>query len=217
MLDAKIVLQRIKDCYGFRTDEDIAAFLKLAPGTIASWKNRNYVDTHLLIEKCKNISLEWLFRDRGPAEWDSFFESLTDLTKLKYVPVPVYDMLGAGNLAALTGTKPIATTLIPQDFHRVGIWYFKVVGDSLFPFVRRGAYVGVDVEDKKIFSGEIYAVNFHPEGAALKFLQSTGKSVIFYSANREIYRDVEVSNEELLDEHSGVKIIGRLRFLQQVY
>lgn len=77
--------------------------------------------------------------------------------------------------------------------------------------------MGVDSNDKNIVEGQIYAVWFNPVGVSLKFIQVTGKEFVFYSGNRELYPDIVHSIEEVLDEHSGIRIIGRLRFLQQVY
>lgn len=189
-------------------------------------RTRPSAETILAFSEKTDINLKYLLEGKEPIldplgpvgmAIERAVSKITVAEEVEYIDIGIHDQIGAGNLADFFGDPPIKLAKVPKDIHNGGMFYFEVVGDSMFPAIRRGALVGVDTRNKKLFSGEIYAVWFHPEGAALKYIQTTGKTVVFYSANREAYRDIEIATEELLDEHSAVQIVGKLKFLQQIY
>lgn len=140
-------------------------------------------------------------------------DSSTESTKVVLL-VPVHDHIGSGNLTYYTELEPHDQITVPMHIHTQGMYYFSVSGDSMFPVVRDGSNVGVDTNDKKVISGEIYAVWLRSEGASLKYLFSTHKSLIIKAENAR-YPSIEIPNEELGDFDD--LIIGRMKYLSQVY
>ena len=56
------VLFKLKKHYGLKSDKDLADFLGIAQPTISNWKQRNTFDFEVIASKCKDVSLDWLFR-----------------------------------------------------------------------------------------------------------------------------------------------------------
>lgn len=131
-----------------------------------------------------------------------------------YVRIEIAGEIGAGNTRELSEQYPMGEAYVPEGAHQKGMFYFKVVGDSMFPVIQFKALVGVNVEDKKIVSGGIYAIWTNAEGASLKYIFSTPKSILIKAENPR-YPDIEITNEELAENER--LIIGRVRYLQQVY
>ena len=125
-----------------------------------------------------------------------------------------YGHIGDGNLAYYADVEPNDQITVPMNIHTQGMYYFSVYGDSMFPVIREGSSVGIDTNDKKIISGEIYAIWLRSEGASLKYLFSTHKSLIIKAENTR-YPSIEIPNDELGDYDD--LIIGRMRYLSQVY
>ncbi|MEM7009097.1 MAG: LexA family transcriptional regulator [Thermodesulfobacteriota bacterium] len=128
--------------------------------------------------------------------------------------VPVHGKIGDGDLTYYKERDPDDQITVPLNVHSQGMYYFTVSGDSMFPVIRESSSVGIDTDDKKVISGEIYAVWLRSEGVTLKYLFSTHKSLIVKSENPH-YPQIEVPNDELEDFED--LIIGRMRYLSQVY
>ena len=58
---AQKVLERIKEARGFKTDTQLAEYLGVGTSTVSTWKRRNSFDFRLILSKCENIDLNWLF------------------------------------------------------------------------------------------------------------------------------------------------------------
>ncbi len=240
--NANLIIAKLKQYYSFGNDKELADFLDIAPNTLASWKSRNSLDWSLLFAKCEDISMEWLIHDIGPPSssmFEEYFanagpllskkntyilsesddpliydgEESEDTSKVVLL-VPVHGYVGSGNLTYFTETEPHAQITVPLSIHTQGMYYFSVSGDSMFPVVREGSFVGIDTNDKQVISGEIYAVWLRSEGASLKYLFSTHKSLVIKTENPR-YPSIEIPNEEL-DDFEDL-IIGRMRYLSQVY
>lgn len=79
----------------------------------------------------------------------------------------------------------------------------KVSGNSMMPVLPHGATIGVDVGNKSIVDGEMYAID-HDGMLRVKMLYRVpGNQVRLASFNREEYKDETVSMNE-------VKVIGRV-------
>ncbi|WP_138431208.1 helix-turn-helix domain-containing protein [Fodinibius saliphilus] len=60
------ILERIKKVYRLETDADLADFLGMNPSTLSMQKNRGRVNLRLIIDKCRDINLNWLLHGEGP-------------------------------------------------------------------------------------------------------------------------------------------------------
>ncbi len=240
--NATLIIAKLKQYYSFGNDKELADFLGIAPNTLASWKSRNSLDWSLIFAKCEDISMEWLVNDVGPPSSSMFEEYFANAgpilskkntyilsesddpsiyegedsenTSKVALLVPVHGYMGSGNLTYFAEIEPHDQIIVPMNIHTQGMYYFSVSGDSMFPVVREGSHVGIDANDKKVISGEIYAVWLRSEGASLKYLFSTHKSLVIKTENPR-YPSIEIPNEELGDFED--LIIGRMRYLSQVY
>lgn len=59
---ANSVINKLKIFYKLSDDKDIAEKLGISPATLSNWKRRNTYDSLLIIDKCKDIDLNWLFQ-----------------------------------------------------------------------------------------------------------------------------------------------------------
>ena len=57
-----LILDRIKASYGFKTDLELSNHLGVAQNTISTWRRRDTCNLELIISKCDDINLNWLFR-----------------------------------------------------------------------------------------------------------------------------------------------------------
>ncbi|MFC2264403.1 MAG: helix-turn-helix domain-containing protein [Prevotella conceptionensis] len=55
-----VILGKIKQFYGFKTNKELASFLGVANNTITNWVRRNTIDYDLIFSKCKDIDVNWL-------------------------------------------------------------------------------------------------------------------------------------------------------------
>lgn len=68
-MDYNLILKRIKGKYDLYTDKQLCEFLGIKQTTLSSWRSRNSADLELIIAKCNDIDLNWLFRgEKQPKE-----------------------------------------------------------------------------------------------------------------------------------------------------
>jgi len=60
------IIERLRVYYEVDTDTSLASFLGVRQNTISSWRSRGAIDLELIITKCDNINLNWLFFEEGP-------------------------------------------------------------------------------------------------------------------------------------------------------
>lgn len=66
MIDKSLILNKIKNHYGFVKDSDFAKFLEITPQTLSNWKARNTFDPVLVYTKCEELNPHWLLLGEGP-------------------------------------------------------------------------------------------------------------------------------------------------------
>lgn len=100
---AKKVVERIKKAYDLRSDAAFADMMGLASSTPNTWKTRDSLDHDLIMQKCADLNLEWVFRGRGEPRFDdNVSDAIVRYESKTSVAVPIYsDRLGAG-----TGDEP---------------------------------------------------------------------------------------------------------------
>ncbi len=64
-MDKSLILSKIKEYLGIRTDKDFADFLGIKPTALAMWYKRNTFDIETIFKKCEGISAEWLLTGEG--------------------------------------------------------------------------------------------------------------------------------------------------------
>lgn len=64
--NADKILDRLKKAYNMNRDVELAHLFDVAPTTVATWRTRNSLNESLIIEKCVDLNLNWVFYGRGP-------------------------------------------------------------------------------------------------------------------------------------------------------
>lgn len=134
------------------------------------------------------------------------------IDKSKYQPVPVYSFAGAGKFIDLTEVEPIDTLLVPKEFFRKKLGVVKVVGPSMEPYIKDGAYVAIDLDYKELVSGYIYCINLDYEGILIKYVIKDREGVTLKSENSK-FHDIFIKKEEIND--SDHFVIGRVVWVWQ--
>lgn len=80
-MNARAVINRMKDGTKLRTDRDLAGLLGVGVSTVSGWQKRESVPLKVLLEfaETNSISLDWLLLGRGPA---STIEAVSETGKL---------------------------------------------------------------------------------------------------------------------------------------
>jgi len=55
-----LILCRIKEHYGFKTDVELADFLGIKRSTLSNWTKRDSIDYDLIFSKCEHVNINWL-------------------------------------------------------------------------------------------------------------------------------------------------------------
>ncbi|MDR0207055.1 MAG: helix-turn-helix domain containing protein [Bacteroidales bacterium] len=63
--DKTLILNRIKQVMGLKTDKELAQFLEITPQTLSNNIKRNSIDLENVLSKCELINLNWLFTGSG--------------------------------------------------------------------------------------------------------------------------------------------------------
>ena len=136
------------------------------------------------------------------------------IDKSKYQILPVIAFAGAGEFIDLTELEPIDKLLIPKEFAANGSTVIvKVAGASMEPMIKKGAYIGVDKDDKQFISGEIYAIYLPYEGAVIKRVYLDLDNIILKSENKN-FPDVIMPTKKVDRENF---IIGRVKWVLQKF
>jgi hypothetical protein len=61
-LDAKRIIERLKEHYQIMEDTELSEFLGIHRQNVYNWKKRNTVDLKVILAKCRDVDLNWLFR-----------------------------------------------------------------------------------------------------------------------------------------------------------
>ncbi|MHB8281952.1 MAG: XRE family transcriptional regulator [bacterium] len=130
----------------------------------------------------------------------------------KYQKVPVYSFVGAGKFIDLTEIEPIDTLLIPKEFYREQLSIVKVIGPSMEPYIKDGAYVAIDLNYKELISGYIYCVNLDYEGVLIKYVIKNREGITLKSENPK-FDNIFIKKEEITD--SDHFVIGRVVWVWQ--
>jgi len=192
------------------TQEEFGKGIGKSLNTVLSWESgRTRPPDHFLkvIEKIYGISPRWLRRGQG----DMF---LPDISSVfggdSLVEIKIWELAGAGNPLASPDAEPIERVTLPAKLVRSYTNGFKVEGDSMYPTIVNGAYVGFDPNDKKIVSNGIYCLHLPYEGYVVKRLEIKPNEIIIKSDNQMV-DDYPVP----LDELDRNLIVGRVRWVFQ--
>ncbi|MDL2316793.1 helix-turn-helix domain-containing protein [Desulfovibrio sp. OttesenSCG-928-A18] len=219
------IFERIKLATNTRTQVELADVLDIRQSSISDAKRRNSVpsDWYMKLFEQFGLNPDWLKKGSGP---------MYLRTDQGYAPVDAPASIGVCEDAAKF-SGPDAKNLIvsvyatqqhddqsgqvlgrlsiPQSFACPGLHVVRIDAAGMEPLIRKDAFAGIDTTQKKVRSGELYAVNIPYEGLVIK------RAYVDAQNNRLILRSENQQHPEMLlplDDHEK-HVAGRLVWIMQ--
>lgn len=155
-LDVSGIVKRAKQALNFKKDSELASYLGVSRATLSNWCARNRIDFHLLLNKMRDVDLNWLLVGKGtPRHQAKFCESDLASGEVQMIHNPktvealddrsvaLYDITAAANLKTLLTNKRqymVGKIQIPSIPLCDGAVYIS--GDSMYPILKSGDIVG---------------------------------------------------------------------------
>lgn len=119
------------------------------------------------------VKLDWLLTGSGPiSSYDMINAEHAceprPASGEHFVCAKVYDMLSAGGPRDFPGRDHIDSIMVLKKDFVKGSLALRVRGEAMAPNILHDATVGIDVNDKRLVSGDIYAVWLNFEGVSIK-------------------------------------------------
>lgn len=156
---------------------------------------------------------ESTFTEQGKQPYDSGVRLKEGESKKGTVEVGVYAFAGAGGPMELFEHDPIETIDIPQHWMKPDLQAVLIRGRSMEPSIVDGAVVGVDTQNKKVISGELYAVWLEYEGAVVKRL-FIEQNIVRVSSDNPAFKEMQIKNDEI---NTDTFVLGKVTWLMQSY
>ncbi len=156
------VIERLRIAFSVQTDSDLAKCLGISKSALSNWKTRNSLDLELIDTKCEHLSLEWVFRGRGPMYYSEISIISEAVTYAIPMPnsVPYYEVDFVGGYDDIVNEQSIqpACYISVPGFERADYWCC-VRGNSMSPQICNGDIIALrECTIENIKYGEVYAV-----------------------------------------------------------
>ncbi len=226
MVNFAEIFERIKLATSTRTQVELAEVLDIRQSSISDAKRRNSVpsDWYMKLFEQFGLNPDWLKKGSGP---------MYLRTEQGYTPVdaPTAGMVceDAGKYGGPDAKNAIVTVYstqagdgeepsaplgrlnIPQSFASPGLQVVRIDISSMEPYIRKGAFVGIDTAQRHVASGELYGVRLPYEGLVLK------RAYIDTQNNQLVLRNENPAHPEVslpLEGHE-THIVGRVAWVLQ--
>lgn len=224
------VVERIKEATATRTQVELASVLGIRQSSISDAKRRDSVpaDWFLTLFRKYGLNPDWLAMERGPKyiktkEGYQPFDQPALSEALHEEGSPYGDPMASGKVVPFYGMsgelsengqwKPVAAgkIIIPTAYNRESLLVVKVDGSGMEPLLRRGAFIGLDRDQKGVTSGEIYGVLVPYEGLVIRRIYFDAQQNQFVlKAENQNHTDQFLSIEDY-----GNKVVGRMVWTMQ--
>lgn len=179
-LDVSGIVKRAKQALNFKKDSELASYLGVSRATLSNWCARNRIDFHLLLNKMRDVDLNWLLLGKGSPKHPAKFceiELAKGEVQIIHNPktveaiddrsVTLYDITAAANLKTMLTNKQqytVGKIQIPSIPLCDGAVYIS--GDSMYPILKSGDIIGFKEINSfnNLIYGEMYLVSFTIEG-----------------------------------------------------
>ena len=185
-------------------------------------KNKRNPDITTLrkIAALGSVTLDWLLTGEEPTTLrpheghGSTRETAKTIYTAGFVSVEVFPMAEAGSPDVFPACEPIDAISIPRRDYAVSIVAIRTEGDSMTPNVLDGASVGIDINDKKLVSGKLYAVWQNYEGVSIKRVFVYPGCIVLKPDNPAFPETaIPTKSEKAAEEF----LIGRVKWIYQRY
>lgn len=167
VIDLKEIGRRIKLIRGKRNGEDFGMLIGVSKATVSVYERGDGWLRPETLSKLIDLSgkdADWLLYGRGDDQESIVAEQAPAYT----VTMPVRAMAGAGSPCCIEQMEPIGYIRVEPEYDGPNIQVVKIRGTSMEPSIVDGAHVGIDVTDKEVISGQMYAVYMPHEGIVVK-------------------------------------------------
>lgn len=223
------IFERIKVATNTRTQVELAEVLDIRQSSISDAKRRDSVPSDWFLKLFEKFGLnpDWLKSGLGPMylkseqgyePYDGPQAASLREEAAKYAEpesksqvLTVFSMQGADSAVGKWTPKSIGKLAVPLSMARPNITVVKLDVSAMEPIIRRGAYVGLDADQKNIMSGELYGVYIPFEGLGIRrvFLDEEKGRFVLKSGNPEHpeqYLPVDKREE---------RVVGRVSWVMQ--
>jgi phage repressor protein C with HTH and peptisase S24 domain len=215
-------MDRIKKATGARTQVQLSAVLDVRQSSISDAKRRCSIpsDWFLKLYRSHGLNPDWLAEGHDPvylipAKGHVSAEDLLreapayDRTSARGRVVPVSSMAGASTDHATWQPMSVEDLTIPETFFRPNLQVLRVDSAGMEPFILRGAFVGVDQDQRQHPDGDLCAVHFPHQGLLIRRVYyQDGQFVL--KAEDKSHADLHVPAAEM-----SVRTLGRVIWVIQ--
>jgi phage repressor protein C with HTH and peptisase S24 domain len=188
------MLDRIMKATGAKTQVELAKVLDIRQSSISDAKRRKSVPAEWLLKlyRSRGLNPDWIVDGQGEVYLKPDMEGAFALPEVNE-PQAAYQRSPARgrvvNVSSMAGKmngdgqwRPefIEQLSLAEIYHAPNLLVVKVDGSAMEPIMRRGSYVGIDTDQKRVLSGEIYALTLPEEGLALRR--------VFWDADAGVFR-----------------------------
>lgn len=171
--------ERIKKATGLRTQVEVARLLDIRQSSISDAKRRKSVPDGWLVKlyQLYGLNPNWVLDGEQPQFLgEPKAGALTvqepadgyGARKPKHYLVNVSAMTPAEGGEGPWRETPVETLTVADRFHFPTLLVVKMDQDDMGPYIRRGAYVGIDRARTNFRSGAFYALDIPIEGLVIK-------------------------------------------------
>ena len=168
MIDQMGIGERIKAIRGNLSGKEFAKKIGVTFTVVSAYENGKAWPKPQTLDKIIKLSgrpADWLLYGIE-SDQPCVIDPPADYSSM--VSMPVYALAGAGAPCCIDGQEPICHICVEKKMDGPNIRVIEVRGTSMEPTLLDGSYVGVDVTDKNVISGKLYAVYLPYEGIVVK-------------------------------------------------
>lgn len=211
---AAAVVARMMLALGVSTQTALADELGLGRGAVSDAKSKGKVPPEWLLKllRTRRVNPSWLETGEGEMRLPSEGrEELMAYGAETYDWVPMVEArASAGGGSLETGERILGYYAFRRDWIAgkgsiQSMRLMRVTGESMRPTLQDEDVVLVDLSQRDILAGKIYAVRMDDEMVVKRLEKKPGKLVLL-SDNRALYDPLEIS----LAEYANVEVLGRV-------
>ena len=218
-------LERVKKATGARTQVQLAEVLDVRQSSISDAKRRCSIpaDWFLKLYRSHGLDPDWLAEGVEPVYINADKGKIPADTLLRETPapygrmnsrgrvVPVSTMAGVDKEAAEWEPKAIEELSVPESFCRPKLSVVKIDSSSMEPVITRGAFIGIDRDQKEHPDGDLCAVHFPHQGLTIRRVYHQGDSFLL-RADNDKYTDLTIPAAEM-----DARTVGRVIWVLQSF
>lgn len=212
--DAAAVVGRMMAALGVTTQKALADELGLVRGAVSDAKAKGKVPAEWMLKLLRkhHVSPAWL--ETGEGEMFIASEGREERMAYgeeRYEWAPMVEArASAGGGSLETGERILGYYAFRRDWitgkgNVKSMRLMRVTGESMQPTLQDDDVVLVDLSQRDILAGKIYAVRMDDEMVVKRLEKKPGKLVLL-SDNRALYEPLEIS----LAEYANVEVLGRV-------